>query len=119
MEGTTTASQEHSPAAPKDEKRSAAATRTVAKTDSKELRRVLRSVKKIARSDGSVLWQPVSPGGPNRYDVYQEILLNAFRDQLPGSIRRLKASKPIAVKTRKVVAAMLTLNRFNPDVPAP
>lgn len=118
MEGTTTASQDHSPVTPRDEKRPATAARTVAKTDTKELRRVLRSVKKIARSDGSVLWQPVSPGGPSRYDLYQEVLLNAFRDQLPGSIRRLKASKPIAVKTRKVVAAMLTLNRFSPDVPA-
>lgn len=83
--------------------------------DNKELRRVLRSVKKIARSDGSALWQPVAPGGPSRFDHYQQILLDAFKDQLPGSIRRLKASKPIAVKTRKVVAAMLTLNRFAPD----
>lgn len=119
MEGTTTAMQEvHAAATQRDERRPAAASRTVPKTDSKELRRVLRSVKKIAGSDGSTLWQPVAPGGPRRYDLYQEILLNAFRDQLPGSIRRLKASKPIAVKTRKVVAAMLTLNRFDPEVPA-
>lgn len=114
MEGTTAVSQDFVSAAPREEKRTAAS-RTAPKTDSKELRRVLRSVKKIARSDGSVLWQPVGPGGPRRYDVYQEILLNAFRDQLPGSIRRLKASKPIAVKTRKVVAAMLTLNKFDPE----
>jgi len=91
------------------------ASRPAPKIDNKELRRVLRSVKKIARSDGSTLWQPISPGGPNRYDHYQQILLDAFKDQMAGSIRRLKASKPIAVKTRKVVAAMLTLNRFAPD----
>jgi hypothetical protein len=89
--------------------------RSAPKIDNKELRRVLRSVKKIARSDGSTLWQPISPGGPNRFDHYQQILLDAFKDQMAGSIRRLKASKPIAVKTRKVVAAMLTLNRFAPD----
>ena len=96
----------------REEKRAA---RPAPKVDNKELRRILRSVKKIARSDGSSLWQPISPGGPNRYDHYQQLLLDAFRDQLPGSIRRLKASKPIAVKTRKVVAAMLALNRFAPD----
>ena len=45
----------------------------------------------------------------------RQILLDAFKDQMAGSIRRLKASKPIAVKTRKVVAAMLTLNKFAPD----
>jgi hypothetical protein len=33
---------------------------------------------------------------------------------MAGSIRRLKASKPIAVKTRKVVAAMLSLNKYAP-----
>ncbi|MCX7350810.1 MAG: hypothetical protein NTZ54_15275 [Alphaproteobacteria bacterium] len=91
------------------------AVRPAPKIDNKELRRVLRSVKKIARSDGDTLWQPISPGGPSRYDHYQAILLDAFKDQLAGSIRRLKASKPIAVKTRKVVAAMLALNKFAPD----
>ncbi|MFN4144016.1 hypothetical protein [Aestuariivirga sp.] len=85
------------------------------KTDPKELRRVLRAVKNIARKDGSALWQPVSPGGPIRYDYYQGVLVAAFKDQMPGSIRRLKASKPIAVRTRKVVAAMLTLNKFKLD----
>ena len=85
------------------------------KIDNKELRRVLRSVKKITRGDGSALWQPIAPGGPNRYDHFQSILLDAFKDQMAGSIRRLKASKPIAVKTRKVVAAMLALNKFAPD----
>ena len=49
----------------------------------------------------------------------QAILLDAFKDQLAGSIRRLKASKPIAVKTRKVVAAMLTLNKYAPDEAQP
>lgn len=106
MDGTQSTLQ-----APREVKRIA---RPAPKIDNKELRRVLRSVKKIARSDGSTLWQPISPGGPNRYDHYQSILLDAFKDQMPGSIRRLKASKPIAVKTRKVVAAMLALNRFAP-----
>ena len=119
MDGTTTVLQDHPATLKREVKAQGAVARSEGKTDTKELRRVLRSVKKIARSDGSSLWQQVSPGGPIRYDHYQEILLAAFRDQLPGSIRRLKASKPIAVKTRKVVAAMLTLNRFNPDVPAP
>jgi len=96
----------------KENKRSARPAPTI---DNKELRRVLRSVKKMTRGDGATLWQPVAPGGPSRYDHYQQILLEAFKDQLPGSIRRLKASKPIAVKTRKVVAAMLALNKFAPD----
>lgn len=96
----------------RDEKRSS---RPAPKIDNKELRRVLRSVKKIARGNGEGLWQPIAPGGPNRYDHYQEILLDAFKDQMAGSIRRLKASKPIAVKTRKVVAAMLALAKFAPD----
>lgn len=85
------------------------------KIDNKELRRVLRAVKKVARGDGAALWQPIAPGGPSRFDHYQAILLDAFKDQMDGSIRRLKASKPIAVKTRKVVAAMLALNKFAPD----
>lgn len=107
MDGTQATLQER-----REDKRS---TRPAPKIDNKELRRVLRSVKKIARGDGNGLWQPVAPGGPSRYDHYQQILLEAFKDQLPGSIRRLKASKPIAVKTRKVVAAMLALNKFAPD----
>ena len=90
------------------------AARPAPKVDNKELRRVLRSVKKMARGDGSALWQPIAPGGPTRYDQFQEILLEAFKDQMAGSIRRLKASKPIAVKTRKVVAAMLSLNKYAP-----
>lgn len=91
------------------------APKTAPKIDNKELRRVLRSVKKVARGDGSALWQPIAPGGPSRYDHFNAILLDAFKDQMAGSIRRLKASKPIAVKTRKVVAAMLALNKFAPD----
>ena len=91
------------------------AARPAPKVDNKELRRVLRSVKKMARGDGNALWQPIAPGGPTRYDQFQEILLEAFKDQMAGSIRRLKASKPIAVKTRKVVAAMLTLNKYAPE----
>lgn len=107
MDGTQAALQ-----MPRETKR---ASRAAPKVDNKELRRVLRSVRKVARGDGSALWQPISPGGPSRYDHYQAILLEAFKDQMAGSIRRLKASKPIAVKTRKVVAAMLALNKFAPD----
>ena len=97
---------------PRETKRTS---RAAPKIDNKELRRVLRSVRKVARGDGSALWQPIAPGGPTRYAHYQAILLEAFKDQMAGSIRRLKASKPIAVKTRKVVAAMLALNKFAPD----
>jgi hypothetical protein len=107
MDGTQATLQ-----APRETKR---APKAIPKVDNKELRRVLRSVKKMTRSDGAALWQPISPGGPSRYDHYQSILLDAFKDQMAGSIRRLKASKPIAVKTRKVVAAMLALNKFAPD----
>jgi hypothetical protein len=64
------------------------AARPAPKVDNKELRRVLRSVKKMARGDGSALWQPIAPGGPTRYDQFQEILLEAFKDQMAGSIRR-------------------------------
>ena len=83
--------------------------------DLKELRSVLRAVRKATNGDGSTLWQPVQPGGPTRYDHYQQVLFNAFEAQMPGSIRRLKASKPIAVRTRKVVAAMLALSKFSPE----
>ena len=107
MDGTQATLQ-----APREVKRAA---RPAPKIDNKELRRVLRSVKKMARGDGNALWQPIAPGGPTRYDQFQEILLKAFKDQMAGSIRRLKASKPIAVKTRKVVAAMLTLNKYAPE----
>ncbi len=86
-----------------------------AKCDLKELRSVLRAVRKATQGDGSSLWQPVRPGGPTRYDHYEQVLFNAFRAQMPGSIRRLKASKPIAVRTRKIVAAMLALGRFDPQ----
>lgn len=89
--------------------------KTAPKCDLKELRSVLRAVRKATQGDGSSLWQPVRPGGPSRYDHFNQVLFNAFEAQLPGSIRRLKASKPIAVRTRKVVAAMLALGRFNPE----
>ena len=88
---------------------------TAIKCDLKELRSVLRAVRKATQGDGSSLWQPVRPGGPTRYDHYHQVLFNAFKAQMPGSIRRLKASKPIAVRTRKIVAAMLALGRFEPD----
>lgn len=109
MQGTAAALKEH-PAS--DARSEGEAAKPNGKIDAKELRRILRTVKKISRSDGSALWQPVSPGGPSRYDYYQEALMIAFRDQLPSSIRRLKASKPIAVRTRKIVSAMLTLGLF-------
>ena len=111
MDGTQATLQ-----APHEVKRAA---RPAPKIDNKELRRVLRSVKKMARGDGNALWEPIAPGGPTRYDQFQEILLEAFKDQMAGSIRRLKASKPIAVKTRKVVAAMLTLNKYAPEDASP
>lgn len=85
------------------------------KCDLKELRGVLRAVRKATQGDGSALWQPVRPGGPSRYEHYNQVLFNAFQAQMPGSIRRLKASKPIAVRTRKIVAAMLALGKFEPD----
>ena len=111
MDGTQATLQ-----APREVKRVA---RPAPKIDNKELRRVLRSVKKMARGDGNALWQPSAPGGPTRYDQFQEIRREAFKDQMAGSIRRLKASKPIAVKTRKVVAAMLTLNKYAPEDASP
>lgn len=86
------------------------------KCDLKELRGVLRAVRKATQGDGSALWQPVRPGGPSRYEHYNQVLFNAFQAQMPGSIRRLKASKPIAVRTRKIVAAMLALGKFDPDL---
>jgi hypothetical protein len=89
--------------------------KTAVKCDLKELRSVLRAVRKATQGDGSTLWQAVRPGGPNRFDHYNQVLFNAFQAQMPGSIRRLKASKPIAVRTRKIVAAMLALGKFEPD----
>jgi hypothetical protein len=84
------------------------------KCDLKELRSVLRAVRKATSGDGKSLWVPVRPGGPTRYDHFNKVLFDAFEAQLPSSIRRLKASKPIAVRTRKVVAAMLALGKFAP-----
>lgn len=109
MDGTVAALKEHPVSATRGE---GEGKKSPAKIDPKELRRILRTVKKISKSDGAALWVPVAPGGPSRYDYYNEALLIAFRDQLPSSIRRLKASKPIAVRTRKIVGAMLTLGRF-------
>ena len=85
------------------------------KCDLKELRSVLKAVRKATQGDGAALWQPVKPGGPTRYEHFQKVLFNAFQAQMPGSMRRLKASKPIAVRTRKVVAAMLALGKFDPE----
>lgn len=85
------------------------------KCDLKELRSVLKAVRKASHGDGRTLWQPVRPGGPSRYDHYHQVLFDAFQAQMPGSVRRLKASKPIAVRTRKVLAAMLTLSKFAPE----
>ena len=110
MSGTAAAFKDHPAPASQDDAKVA---KVSSKIDAKELRKILRTVKKIGRSDGAALWQPVAPGGPSRYDYYQDALMVAFRDQLPSSIRRLKASKPIAVRTRKIVSALLTLGRFN------
>lgn len=116
MEGTAAALEARSAAGQKagnpDDKTAGA------KCDLKELRSVLRAVRKATQGDGSTLWQPVRPGGPTRYDHYQQVLFNAFKAQMPGSIRRLKASKPIAVRTRKIVAAMLALGKFDPETAA-
>lgn len=113
MEGTATALGDRSAVGPKAGNPEDQASKRVC--DLKELRSVLRAVRKATQGDGSSLWQAVRPGGPSRYDHYQQVLLNAFQAQMPGSIRRLKASKPIAVRTRKIVAAMLALGRFDPN----
>ena len=109
MEGTAAALEGSSAAGQKSGKSEAI------KCDLKELRSVLRAVRKATQGDGNTLWQPVRPGGPTRFDYYHDVLFNAFKAQMPGSIRRLKASKPIAVRTRKIVAAMLALGRFEPE----
>lgn len=114
MEGTATPLGDQKAAA----RNGAELSKTVVKCDLKELRSVLRAVRKATQGDGSSLWQAVRPGGPSRYDHYHQVLFNAFQAQMPGSIRRLKASKPIAVRTRKIVAAMLALGKFDPDQPA-
>ncbi|WP_373503202.1 hypothetical protein [Aestuariivirga sp.] len=82
--------------------------------DAVELRRVLRAVKTLRRSDVSAwkareLWQPVYDGGPMLFDQYQALLLTALKGQVPGSIRRVRASKPVAYRTRKIVEALLAL----------
>ena len=113
MDGTAVALESGSAASQKSggpDNKSAAV-----KCDLKELRSVLRAVRKATQGDGHTLWQPVRPGGPNRYDHFEQVLFNAFKAQMPGSIRRLKASKPIAVRTRKIVAAMLALGKFDPE----
>ncbi len=115
MEGTITALEERLPAGQRQGRGGGQLSATAPKCDLKELRSVLRAVRKATQGDGSALWQPTRPGGPTRYDHYQKVLFNAFQAQMPGSIRRLKASKPIAVRTRKVVAAMLALGKFDPD----
>jgi hypothetical protein len=112
MEGTATALGDRPAVTQKAEDQGST---TVVGCDLKELRSVLRAVRKATQGDGNSLWQAVRPGGPSRYDHYQQVLLNAFQAQMPGSIRRLKASKPIAVRTRKIVAAMLALGKFEPD----
>ena len=109
MEGTATALEDRAAPGPAE----AQASKKAMKCDLKELRSVLRAVRKATQGDGSSLWQPVRPGGPTRYDHYHKVLFNAFEAQLPGSIRRLKASKPIAVRTRKIVAAMLALGKYD------
>ncbi len=115
MEGTATALDDRPALSPKNSSPDDQAPKMAINCDLKELRSVLRAVRKATQGDGSSLWQSVRPGGPSRYDHYQQVLFNAFQAQMPGSIRRLKASKPIAVRTRKIVAAMLALGKFDPD----
>ncbi len=43
------------------------------------------------------------------FDQYQALLLTALKGQVPGSIRRVRASKPVAYRTRKIVEALLAL----------
>lgn len=115
MEGTATALEDRQALGQKTGGADDKASKTAATCDLKELRSVLRAVRKATQGDGSSLWQSVRPGGPTRYDHYTQVLFSAFQAQMPGSIRRLKASKPIAVRTRKIVAAMLALGKFDPD----
>lgn len=82
-----------------------------------ELRRILRAVKTLSREDISVwkareLWQSAYSGGPMLFDQYQALLLAALKDQVPGSIRRVRASKPVSYRTRKIVEALLALGRL-------
>ena len=82
--------------------------------DAVELRRVLRAVKTFCREDVSAwkakeLWQPAYEGGPMLFDQYQALLLAALKGQVPGSIRRVRASKPVAYRIRKIVEALLAL----------
>ena len=89
--------------------------------DAVELRRLLRSVRALSRNDVSVwkakqLWQPVSAGGPILFDWYEARLLAAFKDQVPVCIRRMQASKPVSVRIRKIIDALLALERLRrPD----
>lgn len=115
MEGSTSSLDGAKTAGRKSGGLDGQSSKTLVKCDLKELRSVLRAVRKATQGDGSSLWQNVRPGGPTRYDHYNQVLFAAFQAQMPGSIRRLKASKPIAVRTRKIVAAMLALGKFEPD----
>ena len=83
-----------------------------------ELRQVLRSVKALVRRRQSQnglksLREPVTPGGPSRFDYYQTVLVQSLRNQVPGSIKRIKASKPLSLRTRKIIEALLTLGSMN------
>ncbi|WP_373503023.1 hypothetical protein [Aestuariivirga sp.] len=85
--------------------------------DAVELRRVLRAVKTQSREDVSAwkareLWQPVYDGGPMLFEQYQALLLAALKGQVPDSIRRVRASRPVTSRTRKIVEALLALGRL-------
>ena len=82
--------------------------------DAVELRRMLKAIRMLSREDVSRskirdLWQPVSAGGHIRFDHYQALLLASLRAQVPGAIRRVRASKPVSYRTRKIVEALLAL----------
>ncbi len=84
-----------------------------------ELRRVLRAVKTLCRDDVSAwkareLWQPAYEGGPMLFDQYQALLLAAIKGDVPRSIRRVRASRPIGSRIHKIVEALLALGGLKP-----
>ncbi|WP_373503042.1 hypothetical protein [Aestuariivirga sp.] len=84
--------------------------------DAVELRRVRRALKTLSREDVSAwkareLWQPAYEGGPMLFDHYQAVLLAALKGEVPRSIRRIRAARPVTNRTRKIVEALLALGR--------
>ena len=54
------------------------------KCDLKELRSVLRAVRKATSGDGRALWLPVRPGGPTRYDHFNKVLFDGSGNVFGG-----------------------------------